>query len=276
MKKKHILIVLICFNAVCYSQDNVPSEFSAKMVTRKEFKKIQRIYGELLDNVGLYTILGDFKPASYMFLNSYTKYESITKRNDKRVTKKTNELRSILEKMTNKELHFTLYNPQQAYTVKGEDTTRFWRIPPVLVMNKSLVRKVIKEDKDFFNSISISENSNMDSIAKNVFIDRTCDYKLNVRAQGLLFGYPKYAIEFFVNTDYQIGAIKDRKPVKIPVYDKNSSFIYVIPIQQQLSNEDSLLINNASKFLKKYKGIRKKYINFFKYKPYKLYTEWSN
>jgi hypothetical protein len=274
MKTKSILILLICIHAVGYSQPYLSSEFKAKGVTRKEYRKIKNIYTNLLDNVALYTMVGDIKPVSCMSVKCYTKYESVTRRNDKRVIKRTDELRQIVKKMNNEDLHFAIYNPQRAYMIKKEDTSRVWRIPDLLIMNKCLVKKAIKDEKDFFESIDINEDSNMDSIAKKVFIDQTCD-SLNEKAQGLLFGYPKYAIDFFINADR--GYVKnDRKPIKIPAYDKKSDFVFVVPIGHQLSQEDSLIIDKASMVLEKYKTKRRKYINLFKHQPYELYKEWSN
>jgi len=87
-----------------------------------------------------------------------------------------------------------------------------------------------------------------------------------LRGYGYLFGYPGYAVDFFVDAFHRSdtsGKHVERDFFQIPVYTRDDGhFVYAIPKGHVPSAErDSVLYRRAVQVLESYRKIRPKYLN---------------
>ncbi len=88
---------------------------------------------------------------------------------------------------------------------------------------------------------------------------------LRLRAYGHLFGYPDYAVDFFVEAYHQHQQTKsfvERDFFQIPVFtSKTGRFVYAMPKVHTPTETDSSLYRRALKVLDSYKEVRTDYFN---------------
>ena len=85
------------------------------------------------------------------------------------------------------------------------------------------------------------------------------------RAYGYLFGYPKHAVNFFVEasqSEQETGEFVKRSFFQIPVYAKESGyFVYALPEAFQPLSVDSTKYHNAVNVLEGYQALLPKYVD---------------
>jgi TPR repeat protein len=96
----------------------------------------------------------------------------------------------------------------------------------------------------------------MDRLEKKQFVNLSA-------VQGLLYGFPPYAVEFFCHahtTGQPIGIGRDRKEITIPTHHARSEFVYVIPLQNEPAPEDRAIQRQAAEILAEYRERRPRYL----------------
>jgi hypothetical protein len=278
MKKRLIALLLISwFISICSAQTSRHGNSLAYIpfnnIPNNQKEEVNQILGEMLDGVGLYTILADIKPISTVEIKYFSAFTNGSLPSDtlganryqKIVLDKIAHYTKILNEMSDELFYFQFMSPDYSYVVSSVGTIKITVMPEVLILRKDLTRKKIRDKASFFNSIKIDTSFNIIEKLKDKIFDNNTAYS-NIslpnieRAYGYLYGYPDYAVDFFVNAGYNSTNEKDRKDVDIPVYGQRNNFTYVIPIEKTLSEEDHKIIMDAKIILEKYKNKRPKYI----------------
>ena len=253
-----LLIILSCKSNKSLTEAN-PSYTEAKELLVDSILQ----YG--LDHEALYTLLDDLKPmsslVSYRFPLANT--DTLTKTNANIVDRETQGI--YLDR---------LYSVQQALNKMNFTDLRFVLIPykasqgnkrlmQLSVVRISALDNLLKVKESFFGQFGLVPGADPAIVVST--IENADKYERN-RGYGYLFGYPDYAVDFFieaaVNTKKN-NELAPREFFQIPVYagDKGH-FVYVYPKEHKLNlANDSILYYKAEKTLMNYKKIRNNYLN---------------
>jgi hypothetical protein len=131
--------------------------------------------------------------------------------------------------------------------------------------------KVIALHQPFYGQLGINPQSH----PATVLAITEYEQKYNRwRSYGYLFGYPDYAVDFFVEAGKQQDSGKEfvkRDFFQIPVFAGNSGyFTYAIPKGHQPGTIDSLIYKNAANTLINYKQIRSIFMSSSRMKAIRL------
>lgn len=306
MLKKIILIAGILFLAndisksfFPYNSMNIFSDIPEAYV-----KNVNYLLEGILETEAMYTLLSDFKPISTVNVRDgfsiYTmrglfdegdgvlveKERIIVPRNlndakirSKKVYDSVEFYKPILSALCNEQFHFQFLSvkAKKAPAFVTSEKIEYALMPDILVINKAAVKKLLTEKKDFFNSINISTDSAtfeqiLQFFTKHNHGNNTISSSDRTRALGYLYGYPDYAVDFFVkrmeifqreweererkgDTLQLPPPPQDREFIRIPCYGEGN-YTYAVPINKGLNKEDIELKMNAEKVLLKYKEYR--------------------
>lgn len=135
------------------------------------------------------------------------------------------------------------------------------RFVQLTVARRSVLNKVLEKKSSFFGPLGLvpgAEPHVVVSVIENLPRDE------RHRGYGYLFGFPDYAIDFFIKAGIkkeETGEFVERNFFRIPVYDGIGSFVYAYPKDYTPTIEtDSILYYKSEKVLNDYKAIRGKYL----------------
>lgn len=268
MKIKHLyLIILVALFAIggCHtsktiiqSNPEVPSEISQRYF-------LDSILQVGLDHEALFTLLGDLKPMSSLISFSFpiANTDSTTKTNG-----------NILNRLNHGAYLDSLYQIQKAINNLNIPDLRFvmssFRAPydeirtiQVNVIRISALDSLLKAKESFFGQFGLVPGTDPGIVVNTIEYN---DRYERLRGYGYLFGYPDYAIDFFVNAFLESDTTKkhvERNFFQIPTYaGKEGNFVYAYPKDQTpTATVDSVIYYKAQRILEKYKTMRKDYLN---------------
>lgn len=141
-------------------------------------------------------------------------------------------------------------------TVKGE------RHMEIYVIRKSRFASVLRQFAPFFGQWGFTSSADPAVVLATIEYESPLD---RFRGYGYLFGYPEYAVDFFVES----SRAADHDPAKklvprdffsIPVFaGKSGYFTYAMPKGHQPGAPDSALYRQAGQTLEKYRMQRERY-----------------
>ena len=234
------------------------------VLSERQQHQLDSILQCALDFEALYTIIGDIKPmssvASFSFPIANTDKFKRTKGDVLDLTHKQSdldkiaEIQTLLNTLSYPDLKFILVPVRNAY--KGK------RVLNLSVVKVSLLDSILRDEASFFGQYGLVPGS--DPAVVLTLVEGFDRYE-RYRAYGYLFGYPEYAIDFFVDafvlkdsTNELIG----RNFFQIPTYSKNKgAFTYAYPKDHTPDAIDSTLYFRAQTVLYHYKEQRKNYLN---------------
>jgi hypothetical protein len=216
---------------------------------------------DALDHEGLYALIDTIKPMSSIKYLSYPIAKDSTQGiMDHQVVKEYKYLDSvalykqICEKLSNDKIRFVMIPFQQSY--KGRRNIEIYAV------NLYKFKSKLKEHAAFFGQFGITPDADPAQVITLIEYENKAD---RWRGYGYLFGYPAYAVDFFVMAGLQQdngGEFVKRDFFQIPVYaGKQGYFTYAMPKGHQPGAVDSTLYNTASIALERYKKLRSKYVN---------------
>jgi hypothetical protein len=216
---------------------------------------------DALDHEGLYALIDTIKPMSSIKYLSYPiAKDSTVEALDHQVVKEHKYLDSvalyqqICEKLSNDKVRFVMIPFQQSY--KG------LRSMEIYAVNLYKFKTKLKEHAAFFGQFGITPDTDPAQVITLIEYEHKAD---RWRGYGYLFGYPSYAVDFFVMAGLQQengGEFVKRDFFQIPVYaGKQGYFTYAMPKGYQPGAVDSLLYNTASATLERYKKLRGRYVS---------------
>jgi TPR repeat protein len=203
-----------------------------------------RMFARLLDSVGLYTIIGGLKPMSDIMAW------------DNRLTYNLEEDRK------RRADYDAALGAVESDTIKARvlwGTGNRGKSGGLFVFRTDLVRATILAHPQVFQPEDIAPNFPVEALMRRL---ETRAFSNLSRVQGLLYGFPPYAVDFFCNphrSGQPIGIGQDRKGITIPCYAARSDFVYVIPIDNEPAPEDREIQSTAASILAEYRQRRPRY-----------------
>jgi len=150
------------------------------------------------------------------------------------------------------------------------------KIIEIYAVNLYKLSRKIKEYPLFFTPLGISPET--DPVQVITIIENANKYQ-RWRGYGYLFGYPAYAVNFFVEagkSQDSTGHFVERDFFQIPVYAGTQGyFTYAIPKGHQPDQLDSSIYYKAEQTLKNYRKIRDKYSSSQAYSAVALWNDWQ-
>ncbi len=204
-----------------------------------------------LDHEALYTLMDTLKPMSSVQFYRLPLLSNNEVQKDS-AYQVLNTLQNIANKLSVADWQFVL----QPF----ERNDSIYKNVELYVIRKSKLQKTISQQHSFYKSIGIAANAH----PATVLAITEYEQKYNRwRSYGYLFGYPDYAVDFFVQAGKSQDSTKEfvkRHFFAIPVYaGETGHFTYAMPKDYMPTKIDSLIYNKAMATLGNYKKLRKKY-----------------
>ena len=215
-----------------------------------------------LDHEALYTLADTLKPmSSVKFLRYAIAKDSILQDGDA-VVIQNDSLINLIDQFNTicKELSNDIW---QFVMVPFQRTEKNMRNLEIYVIRKDAFANKIKQYQSFFGQWGFTPSTNPAVVLSVIEYETKWDRN---RAYGYLFGYPAYAVDFFVEANKMQQADVNKKIIPrnffaIPVFAGNQGyFTYAMPKTYQPNDIDSTIYNKAQSTLTKYQLIRSKYI----------------
>jgi hypothetical protein len=234
-----------------------------------------------LDHEALYSLMADLKPMSSIgFSLSYPLGKDSTQQDGQHdvvsvssdsVQTIINDLESwyrVLDALSFGDYQFMLIPFRQVWDGK--------RNMQVLLCRADLVDELLREQASFFAQWGFVPGTDPAVLLTAIEFEEKHD---RFRSYGYLFGYPRHAVDFFVEASLQqeaTGKFVSRDFFQIPVFAKEKGyFTYAVPKNYEPDALDSLIYNTAQEVLEKYRALRPEYLdNQGQLEAIELYRDW--
>lgn len=265
MKKYIYIVSALLLLLVLSCRSNKAITETQTSLTEYEQHLIDSILQYGLDHEALYTLLGDIKPMSSLVSFWYPLA-------NKDSLKKTSA--NVIDRSTQGIYLDKLHSVQQAINKLNIPDLRFILIPyknsqgnrrimQLNVVRVSALDSLLLAKERFFGQFGLVPG--IDPAIAVSTIENADRYERN-RGYGYLFGYPDYAVDFFINDAERRYEKKESLPrnfFQIPVYAGDKGyFVYTYPKEYKPTLAvDSIIYYKAGKVLDDYKKIRSNYMN---------------
>lgn len=279
-----LLLLLANVNAQSVSRNEC---FPFEKLSSEQRTKAEALLLKALDGEALYTIIGGLKPMSSSFQSirvqvdlprielaeaekainelGSKKEEELSSAEKSRLNqaKQTVERKESLEKINETkeifeywrcgdQLFADIHHYSQVYEGK-----RFF---DTVVFSRPSLQRMLTEKADFFSRIGITPASHplevLFAVEYNQSSQRFAGY-------GYLFGYPDYAVRFFVQASDDekfTGKFVERSFLSLPTFAGQNRFVYATPKGHVENEVDKELKAKAVKIFNEYKRRRDEYI----------------
>lgn len=216
-----------------------------------------------LDGEAFYTLVGQLKPVSEGFWGGYFSVDSLDLTEVERV-------RAAVRAWNEPELFF-------ADVLVYETIQNGQRYASAYVVHLPSLKKLIEDKKEFFGRWGITADTSPSEVMMAIERSRQPDDRW--RGFGLVFGYPEYAIDFFVAAGMHqrtTGEFIERDFRQIPTFSsKTGRFVYAVPKIGRVEPIDTALKRKAALLLMEYKRMRPTYAEPEK-NPVGLLRDWMD
>ncbi|WP_256003419.1 hypothetical protein [Pedobacter deserti] len=202
---------------------------------------------KVLDNEGLFTVIGRLKPISSAGDIRFSVRDTLTSDRQKLL-----QYQRVLNTLQFGDLAFVM-TPFRLH----EDGERLLQIN---VYRQSLVDSMVRANAPFYREMGYVAG------ADARLLINTTEYEnklIRFRSYGNLFGYPPRAVNFFVEAEQskeKTGDFVARDFYQIPVHsNQKGRFVYALPKGSQPSARDEQIKARAAYWLSRYQLYRKKY-----------------
>jgi hypothetical protein len=240
MNLKTILFwIALCTSGLAWADDT--NEKPAPAPTVNELALL------ILDSEALYTTAGGLKPASEGFWQLRFNAAS---GDDPRIA----QVRETLTKLPlGDDLEAGVYVFRNVFNGK--------RIASAFVLHRPSFRVLMARHADFFRSISIDPDTPAQTVFERV---DAAQRSSRWRAYGLIFGYPDYAVEFFVQageSQERTGQFVKREFLSYPTFQSDEGrFVYAVPLGHRKRSEDINLELRTDRLYTQYQAYRCVYL----------------
>jgi hypothetical protein len=148
----------------------------------------------------------------------------------------------------------------------------------VLLCRADLIDDLLEEQAPFFAQWGFVPGTDPAVLLTAIEFEDKHD---RFRSYGYLFGYPRHAVDFFVEASLEqeeTGEFVSRDFFQIPVYaGEKGYFTYAVPKDYETGSRDSLIYNSAQKVLEEYRELRPQYLDKQgNLEAIELYRDWWN
>lgn len=245
--------------------DAVPRNdfFSTESLDGKAKLLSEELLLKALDSEAFYTLVGQLKPVSEGFWGGYFSVDPAD-------LTEIEQVRAALRSWNVPGMFF-------ADVLVYESLQYGQRYASAYVIHVPSLKNLIERESDFFARWGITVNTPPGEIMTT--IERTRQPDDRWRGFGLVFGYPKYAIDFFVTAGMHqrtSGEFVERDFRQVATFaGRSGRFVYAVPKLSRLGPEDIALQRRAALFLTEYKRLRPQYTAPMK-NPSGLLRDWMD
>ena len=264
------ILLIFTFTIVAFGQRS--ECFPFEKLSPGKRKAAEELLLKALDSEALYTIVGDLKPMSSDFTNFQT--EIRIPRDEKKAEERRNTLAKIND--TREILrHFKCGENLFADIHHFAKSFEGKRFSDAVIFNRKNLTRMLKDKSVFFDRWAITPNSEPLQVLYAVDYDET---GARFGGYGYLFGYPDYAIRFFVEAadeeDFS-GKFVERDFFSNPTFSSpKNGFVYAVPKGQTETEVDKALKTKAMKIFEDYQIRREKYIGEGKKGVTEMLRDW--
>jgi hypothetical protein len=305
MKKILFVIIFLCAAFSAFAQTARLECFPFERLAPAERKKAEDLLLKALDSEALYTIVGGLKPMSSGFQSFQTAVREprgVTEAEAAALAKKypSEEARKNLSdeekrKIRTAEAFFRFKNALReieetrrilALWRCGEDsffadvqhfhkTFDGNRFSEAVVFNRKSLREMLAARKDFFARWAITPASHPLQVLYAVETDET---GARFGGYGYLFGYPDYAVNFFVAAAAEeefTGRFVERDFYSIETFARpTNGFVWATPKNHAENEADKAIKDKAAKIFAEYKRRRAEYVGEGKKGVVEMMRDW--
>jgi hypothetical protein len=221
--------------------------FSTESLDDKAKLLSEELLLKALDSEAFYTLVGQFKPVSEGFWGGYFSVDSAD-------LTEIEQVRAALRSWNVPGMFF-------ADVLVYESLQHGQRYASAYVIHIPSLKNLIERESEFFARWGITVNTPPGEIMMT--IERTRQPDDRWRGFGLVFGYPKYAIDFFVTAGMHqrtSGEFVERDFRQVATFaGRSGRFVYAVPKLSRPGPEDIALQRRAALFLTEYKRLRPQY-----------------
>ena len=290
MQQRILVFLIFLFLTACKTTSSLTEQTTAnrslpfpgyKNLSDQEKAMADSLIAYALDHEALYSLMGDLKPMSNLGVplsfplgkdsTQIDGQHQIVDLQHNSVKQALTELQTwnrVLSALSFGDYQFLLIPFRNIYD--GERKLQF------LVCRRDLLDRLLKEQAPFFAQWGFVPGTDPAIILTAIEFEERHD---RYRAYGYLFGYPRHAVDFFVEasqSEQETGKFVKRSFFQIPVYAKSTGhFVYALPENFQASSIDSAKYYSAKPILDNYKSLRPKYVDKNgQFYPIRLYQRW--
>ncbi len=214
-----------------------------------ESEKLSRkLLLDALDSEALYTIVGDLKPISEGFFDTWFRVDPAD-------TTELSKVRRAMSAWQCGDYYESGILPFQ-HLREGERFASGW------IASRPAIKRMLDEHGDFFGRLGMTGESTAEAILLR--IEGADDIAERWRGFGLVFGYPQPAIDFFVRAGVHFsttGEFVERDFRNYPTHARSTGgFVYAVPRLEPESESEKLLRRKVEGILTLYRALRTKYI----------------
>ncbi|MEZ6036501.1 MAG: hypothetical protein R3F29_03400 [Planctomycetota bacterium] len=195
-----------------------------------------------LDGEALYTVAGGLKPMSGGFWQGWIDVAAPDLSDVRRV-------RAELAEWRDDELWADVHVFDQVHEGR--------RAALAYVIDRASLAAVLTEHRAFFAPYGLAPDTHPAEVV--AVVERMPKLDRH-RGQGLLFGYPEHAIDFFVRAEAEHaegGEMVKRRFVQIPTFGAAAGrFVYAVPEDHVEDAADRALAQDAARVLARYRALR--------------------
>lgn len=236
------------------------------------------MFAHALDHEAIYTLLDTLKPiSSVMFLRYRIAADSTTPAGAEKIVQHDSLLYPIAAYQ--EICHAFSRGDWQFVLSTFARTDDGYRNLEIYAVRKSRFKKLLEQKSHFFGQWGFTPDADPATVLSVVEYENKYD---RYRAYGYLFGYPDYAVDFFVDAairsdrDTSIGLVP-RDFFAIPVWERQTGhFTYAMPKGHQPDETDSVIYRKAMLTLDRYRKERSRYINNQRgFNATRLWLQWN-
>lgn len=245
-----ITLILLFLTDSCQS----PPQKAWRQVYRGLNKSDQSFADSLIDyalnHEALYTICDSIKPMSSIKMFRLPVFSENRQQRDSAL--------SALHLLHKRVSRFNQYQDLWQFILNPfERRDSIFKNVELYIIRQSRVQTIIRQYAAFYGKLGIAEQTP----AATILAVTEYEHPYNRwRSYGYLFGYPEYAVDFFVQAGKQqdsSGVFVKRDFFQIPVQASATGyFTWAVPRGYQPTQADSLIWHQASRTLAKYRQLR--------------------
>lgn len=249
----HKWLTLFLLTGLIYAcrspKSRVSSAYKKMSVVEKQTADSLLAYG--LDHEALYTLLDTLKPVSSIKLYRLPLLSTLPAQRDSALNVLQN-IQRVAAGLSRGDFEF------QVIPFERQDS--IYKNIELYVVRKSRLKSIIRSHRDFYARLGITEDTPPATVLTVTEYESKYD---RWRSYGYLFGYPDYAVDFFVEagkTQDSTSQFVKRDFFQVPVFAaERGYFTYAMPKGHSPGAADSLTYQQAGRVLNNYKIIRPQY-----------------
>ncbi len=261
-----LLLLLLSFQALangvpraqCFPTEKLPPALRAKS---------EELLLKALDSEALYTLIGGLKPMS----SGVASFKFAVKQPDLREIEEARQ--ALAAWRCGEDLFADVRHFAQTY--EDSKTKELTRAAEAVLLNLPALSATVSKYADYFAPFGLTPHAHPMEVLMAIEYSQP---GLRWRGYGYLFGFPPYAVEFFVNageSEKQTGKFVERDFLSISTFGaEKHQFVWAVPKGYVEQDEDRAIRARAAEILAAYRERRARFIGAGKPGVSELLRDW--